>query len=250
MATGTFGERLKRERELREVTLDEITSATRIGPRFLEALENEQWERLPGGVFNRGFVRAIARYLGLDEEAFLAEYDLAYSSQVQPKPEAPEERIPSPPIWLSFAVLIGAIALVVIVFAAGLYGWRYYHARRAHGESIPAVAVVPESAAASPGSAPGSAPVPSLDLSISASGPAHLRVSADGYVVFDNDLRAGDNRHFFAIDKFQVSASDSAAVLLELNGQAMPPLGEPGASGTIVLSQKDLRQAPGGNTQP
>ena len=64
MAKGTFGERLKRERELREVTLEEITSATRIGPRFLNALENEDWEKLPGGVFNRGFVRAIARYLG------------------------------------------------------------------------------------------------------------------------------------------------------------------------------------------
>ena len=65
MARGTFGERLKRERELREVTLEEITAGTRIGARFLEALENEQWDKLPGGVFNRGFVRAIARYLGL-----------------------------------------------------------------------------------------------------------------------------------------------------------------------------------------
>ena len=62
MARGNFGERLKRERELREVTLEEITSATRIGPRFLEALENEEWEKLPGGVFNRGFVRSVARY--------------------------------------------------------------------------------------------------------------------------------------------------------------------------------------------
>ena len=78
MARGTFGERLKRERELREVPLEEITLATRIGPRFLEALENEDWDKLPGGVFNRGFVRSIARYLGLDEEGFLAEYDLAH----------------------------------------------------------------------------------------------------------------------------------------------------------------------------
>jgi len=67
MARGTFGERLKRERELREVTLEEITSATRIGPRFLDALENEDWNKLPGGVFNRGFVRSIAGYFGIDE---------------------------------------------------------------------------------------------------------------------------------------------------------------------------------------
>jgi len=58
MAKGNFGERLKRERELREVSLEEITTATRIGPHFLEALENEEWSKLPGGVFNRGFRRA------------------------------------------------------------------------------------------------------------------------------------------------------------------------------------------------
>src|SRR5260221_10289716 len=77
MTTGTFGESLKREREMRGVTLEEITAATRIATRFLQAIENEQWELLPGGVFNRGFVRAVARYLGLDEENIVAEYTLA-----------------------------------------------------------------------------------------------------------------------------------------------------------------------------
>jgi hypothetical protein len=50
--------------------------------------------------------------------------------------------------------------------------------------------------------------------------------------------------------QFVVSAMRPAAVLLELNGQAMPWLGSGGASGTMVLSQKDLRQAPSGNSQP
>jgi transcriptional regulator with XRE-family HTH domain len=43
MAKGNFGERMKRERELREVSLAEVTRGTRISPQFLEALENEQW---------------------------------------------------------------------------------------------------------------------------------------------------------------------------------------------------------------
>jgi cytoskeletal protein RodZ len=243
MARGTFGERLKREREMREVTLDEITSATRIGSRFLEALENEEWEKLPGGVFNRGFVRAIARYLGLDEEAFLAEYDLAHNSQMPP--EQPEERIPSPPRWVPFVLLIGAIALLVLLFAGALYGWRYFRSRRAHSSPAPTSAAVPQSVAPSPVTSG-----PSLELSVSTSAPAHVRISSDGYVVFDSDMQAGENRHFFAIDKFQVTASDSAAVLLELNGQAMPPLGAPGSSGTMNLSRDDLRQAPGGNLKP
>ena len=76
MSSKPFGEHLKREREMRGVSLEEISVATRIAPRFLEALENEQWEQLPGGVFNRGFIRSVARYLGLDEDSLVAEYAL------------------------------------------------------------------------------------------------------------------------------------------------------------------------------
>src|SRR5580700_1482561 len=87
MTKGTFGEGLKREREMRGVSLDEISGATRIATRFLVAIENEQWDQLPGGVFNRGFVRAVARYLGLDEENIVAEYALAVDDR------------PGVPVW-------------------------------------------------------------------------------------------------------------------------------------------------------
>jgi uncharacterized protein len=89
-----------------------------------------------------------------------------------------------------------------------------------------------------------------LDLSVSASAATRVRVLADGSPVLDAELRAGETRHFSAETAFEVTAADSTAVLLELNGQAMPPIGTPGASGTIVLSQKDLRPANGGNAQP
>ena len=100
MARGSFGELLKREREIREVSLNEVTVATRIPSKFLEALENQDWGKLPRGFFNRGFVRAIARYLGLDEEHLLAEYDLARGEEKVESPAASESRIPSPPKWL------------------------------------------------------------------------------------------------------------------------------------------------------
>ena len=77
MAGSGFGEHLRREREMRGVSLSEIAAATRISIRFLEGLEHEDWSRLPGGVFNRGFVRTIARYLGLEEDGLLAEYSMA-----------------------------------------------------------------------------------------------------------------------------------------------------------------------------
>jgi len=135
MAKGTFGERLKRERELREVALDEIASATRIAPKFLEALENEHWDKLPGGVFGRGFVRTIARYLGLSEENLLSEYDLARGEVTTPGAQKPEERIPSPPKWLPAAALLVLIAVMAGLVFAGRYAWRRHVAHRAEKKS-------------------------------------------------------------------------------------------------------------------
>jgi cytoskeleton protein RodZ len=127
MARGNFGERLKRERELREVTLEEITSATRIGPRFLEALENEDWEKLPGGVFNRGFVRSIARYLGLDEEVLLGEYDLAHPPAIAATQEHPQQKTATPRRWVPLAVVtVAALLLLAGIIAGGIYAWKRF----------------------------------------------------------------------------------------------------------------------------
>jgi len=259
MAKGNFGERLKRERELREVSLEEITTATRIGLPFLEALENEDWSKLPGGVFNRGFVRTIARYLGLDEEAFLAEYDVAFKEQIPPRPEPPEDRIPSPPRWVPIALGVALLVLLAALVIGGIYGLRYLAARRTRKAAMaPTATALPYSESQISGSstsAPSSAPgaqslyAPPLDLLVSPGAPTHLRIVADGNLLFDTIIHPGENRHFAASDEFEVTVDDSSAVLLELNGQAMPPLGLPGSSGTIRLSRQDLRQASSGNAK-
>jgi cytoskeletal protein RodZ len=252
MARGNFGERLKRERELREVAPNEIVVATRISLRFLEALENEDWGKLPGGVFNRGFVRAIARYLGLDEENLLAEYDLAHGHESAEAPRPFENRIPSPPKWIPAALAVGALAVVALLVVAGAYGWRRYTAYR-HTKASSAIAsqspTGPQSAIPQEGDPAPATPAP-LDLSVSTPFATHVRIVADGKVVFDSEMSAGQNRHFAANSAFEVTAADSSAVLLQLNGQNMPPISSPGASGTIVLSQKDLRPAANGNAQP
>ena len=250
MATGNFGERLKRERELREVSPNEVVVATRISLRFLEALENEDWDKLPGGIFNRGFVRAIAQYLGLDEEDLLAEYDLAYGDQSEA--QAAENPIPPPPKWIAVALAFGALAMVAALVAAGVYGWRrysaYHHAKQS--SAVNTQSLGEQEPASTPAGDPPQANSAALDLSISASAATRVHILADGKVVLDSEIPAGQNRHFSAKTAFEVTAADSSAVLLELNGRNMPSIGSPGASSTIVLSQKDLRPAPGGNTQP
>ncbi|MGD0227074.1 MAG: helix-turn-helix domain-containing protein [Terriglobia bacterium] len=76
-----FGENLRREREMRGVSLEEISSATKISLRFLDAIEREDFAKLPGGIFSRSFVRSYARYLGLDDERVVAEFQLAARPQ-------------------------------------------------------------------------------------------------------------------------------------------------------------------------
>jgi len=248
MARGNFGERLKRERELREVSMEELTKATRISTRFVEALENEDWDKLPGGVFGHGFVRTIARYLGLNEEALLSEYDMARAANSPPTGPRPEERIPSPPKWIPAAAVGVLLLLLVGLSYAGRYGWHrlqsYRASKKSAGTSVTTPSQVPNtsnSPMAAESSNNGNASSAPLDLSVSTSSATHVRVLADDKLLLDADLPAGETRHFPAKDHFEVSAGDSSAVLLELNHKAMPPLGAPGASGTIVLSEKDLR---------
>jgi cytoskeleton protein RodZ len=266
MARGNFGERLKRERELREVTLEEITSATRIGPRFLEALENEEWEKLPGGVFNRGFVRSVARYLGLDEESFLAEYDLAHGPIVAPVQQHTANHFSSRPKWIPVVAFLAFLIVLGGVAAGGYYAWRYYQAHRSAKqagatpasapatESLPpntvALAVLPAEASRANIDTNTSPPLEPLDLFVSVSAPTHLRILADGKLILDEELPVGANRHCPAEEQFEISAANSSAVLLKLNGQAIPPLGAPGTSGTITLTRKNLRPTTRGNPQP
>jgi cytoskeletal protein RodZ len=267
MARGTFGERLKRERELREVTLEEITQATRIGSRFLEALENEEWDKLPGGVFNRGFVRSIAHYLGLDEEAFLGEYDLAHAAHADQMAQKHalkiEDRIPPTPLWIPVALVLGILLLAGAIIFGSVYAWRRFvrHSapKPAATLSTPATNFSMNTSASpllnSSGASRSAANPPNttespLDLSVSASTPTRVRVKADGTGVLDASIRPCENRHFFAKTQFVASAADSSAVLLELNREAMPLVGAPGTSGTIILIGKNLRQVSGGNSQP
>ncbi len=70
----TFGGELRRQRELRKITLREVSESTKINLRYLEALENNDFTDLPGGAFTIGYVRAFARCIGVEETSTLDAY--------------------------------------------------------------------------------------------------------------------------------------------------------------------------------
>src|SRR5271154_2173316 len=120
MSSTPFGEHLKREREMRGVSLEEISAATRISTRFLEAIEKEQWDQLPGGVFNRGFIRSIGRFLGLDEDNLVAAYALQ-TAAVTEAAIAAKRTQDVPRNWQPAAIAIVSVVLIIVG------GWFAYH---------------------------------------------------------------------------------------------------------------------------
>ena len=77
----TLGEKLREAREARGLTLREVADSTRISVRHLEAIEADDYKPLPGGVFNKGFIKAFARYVGVDEAEALSDYNKQVNQQ-------------------------------------------------------------------------------------------------------------------------------------------------------------------------
>lgn len=71
---GHFGDKFRNAREKKELTLDQVSNVTKISSRMLKAIEEEHFDQLPGGVFNKGFIRAYAKHLGLNDEEAVTEY--------------------------------------------------------------------------------------------------------------------------------------------------------------------------------
>jgi cytoskeleton protein RodZ len=70
----TLGEKLRQAREERGISISEVAEQTRISPMYLESIENDNYKPLPGGIFNKGFVKAYSKYVGLDEHEALQDY--------------------------------------------------------------------------------------------------------------------------------------------------------------------------------
>lgn len=144
----TLGEELKRRRETLGVSLREISDDTRIGVRFLKAIESNQFSILPGGIFNRSFIRAFARHVDMPEEKALH----LYTSQIRAA-ELEEQALSSEPEPAasraktfklssnSLMLMVGAIGTAV--FALVVWASMHYMSRgdagAAHVGSIPPV---------------------------------------------------------------------------------------------------------------
>jgi cytoskeleton protein RodZ len=251
----SFGEELRREREIRGISLKEIADATKISKRFLEALERNDHRTLPAPVFTRGFVREYARYVGLNAEEMVNRYNFAAANDdriEKPPPVAkypqtpPRDISPRPAAKRGIPPVITRVdggvmfALFIAVALAGVAWWavQYKRQERERAEAATAVPVTTSRAVATPTQAPVPEPAPDdskLRMTMEITANSWVTLEADGRTVLNEEMLSGARREFEANDAFRFRTIGNAGGLtLTLNGATVPPLG---ANGEVVKNR-------------
>ena len=242
----TFGEELKREREIRGISLKEISDATKISKRFLEAIERNDHKTLPAPVFTRGFVREYARYLGLNAEDVVNRYNFAAAGDdrieksihlerlttLPPPREVPKKGIP--PVYARidrnvYITLLIAAALIAITW------WAIKHKGPNRDEAPPTetiAAATQPPPQPQPEPATTTAPPPKdnkLHLIIEVRQDSFINLEGDGKRLFNDVMRAGERQTYDAEQEFRFrTIGNAGGLILYLNDNRLPPLGDEG----------------------
>jgi cytoskeletal protein RodZ len=272
-ATTSFGERLKRERELRGVKLEEIAESTKIGKRNLVALEEEHFDQLPGGIFNKGFVRAYAKYLGLDEEQAVNDFMAASANYDQPVAlQPPPTSWVKPPVIPSDEAMrrrnLRFVVLAAILLVGGFIAWLYWksrpHVAEDAGKQDSAETATDNASAQSdpqhggpsqptdaprlstPNSKPSqAAQAPKKGLftvSVQAKEDTWIGVTADGKQVMNVLVPAGQERVIHARDQLVLRTGNAGGIEVAHNGVALPAVGQPGEVKTLTFNARGLQR--------
>lgn len=233
----SFGENLRRERELRGVSLRDIADDTKISVRFLKALEEDRVDVLPGGLFPRAFVKQYATHLGLDADRLVAEFLYAHGEGIAEK--APPPRVREAPQRSGIFVL--SVALVI-----GLL-WLMKAAPPPPPGPVDALplpsTLPPDRVYPSPAQAAAESPAEpeGLVLTLSARQNCWVEVQVDGQTVLNRVLSEGETQTMQAQGEIVLSVGNAGGLAFSVNDRPGVPLGRSGeVRKNIVITRKSL----------
>lgn len=272
----TVGELFKQKRQEKNLSLHEISEATKISSNFLAAIENDDFKKLPKGIFPKMFLRAYAKYLELDETQIIQMY---YETMAAAEPEAGETMLPAEKSSSAEGrkVLGPFLTVVVILIAAVVSGYFLLQSERTETVEVPAPVigqpdnqlVQEEQPAAGADGQSSTAQIPSPppvdqrtpagpatgspEPGQPAAGPATLEIHLQArqfcwvHLAWEKQemdfiLKPGDTfRKSFQVP-LALKLGNAGGIQLRLNGQAAKVLGAAGEVVTINLSPAEYQQ--------
>lgn len=254
------GELLRSERIKRNRSLTEIADQTRICRRYLEAIENDKIQELPGDFFYRSFLRQYSAALGLNADTTQQVLSCAAPVAEQPDPlPALTEAYQNAQTGMSdrwrppTAVAVGLL-IAVLAGGAALFAW--WQRSQAPPELPSEVTVVPAESRTSPApendaahasSSPVSVealvstPIPppqagQIAIELSAVEPAWVALTSEGKSVFRGTLDSGDTRQFAVQENSRLLTGNAGGLEVKMNGKSIGSIGSSGQVRTVVFA--------------
>jgi hypothetical protein len=234
-----IGSSLREARVRQQLELSDVERATRIRPRYLNALEEEQFDALPGPAYAKGFLRTYAHYLGLDGDRFVDEYSRRHATE--------EEPAATPPVRIRRRRSVRDRRLLALPVAAALVGlvvWQLIPlgGNRAATPSAPA----PPAPTTAPITRPLERALSVARLAlVAARGPCWLSVhvgSATGGLVYEQTLEQGRSARFVS-KRLWIRIGAPWNLDATLNGK---PVRLPPSTGNVMVTPTRLAAAPPG----
>ena len=217
----SLGERFKTAREERGLTLSDVAEQIRIRAVYLSAIEDEDWKAIGAPVYTRGFLRTYARFLGLDPELAVSEFNQKLPQTAAPpagrETAAVRQRSLLPFIWIAGIIAAALVGFVVYLFVSP--------PRQAR---VASQAVPPPAARVRPSATPAATARLVRTLSIRLTAPVWMRVTMDGSVALEGTFPAGTTKTFHG--KYAlVRIGNAGGAQITVDGRSAGKLGSEGA---------------------
>jgi transcriptional regulator with XRE-family HTH domain len=232
-----IGEQLKNQRKARGISLVEVSEHTKIGKKYLEALEEGSYDTMPCETYIRGFLRAYAKYLELDDESLIKQYGNSQDDHIEEEAseEVSEEKVRknNQTVW---------VPLMAMLLLAGAGAGLFLLWPNAPEEPVASHEVVVSDSLTSGFEDANSARVPGPDepmtLKIRGKEKTWVTIMADGRQEPDITLNPGQERLWSAQERFVLWTGNAGGIEITFNGELQPPLGKAGEVRKEVLFER------------
>ncbi len=225
----SVGQELKKERELRGISLKEIADTTKINIRYLRALEEDNFDMLPGNFFIKSIIKAYSGYIGLEEEVILDHFHHTIQTKKEETKEQPKEQIPPTEVPRKFKLflriagysIIFIIALVIIFFllkGKKSFSINEYTATTALLSPENTSSLILKSII----------PTDGMILEMTFHQETWIEIFADGKFSFTGLKQPGEQLFSTAKNEFLIHIGNAGGFTYSINGIPGEPLGKPG----------------------